>query len=86
MNNNNFGKENEKELEINYTQPFTKNISFDAGADITFDDITSTSNVYALQPDAKIYLYDTSISNYLNYHQKVYAAYAEISLPIGQFI
>lgn len=83
VSNNNFGKENEKELEINYTQPFTKNISFDAGADITFNDITSTSNVYALQPAAKIYLYDTSVSNYLTYHQKVYAAYAEISFPVG---
>ncbi|MEO8712135.1 MAG: TonB-dependent receptor [Parafilimonas sp.] len=83
INNNNFGKENEKELEIDYTQPFSKNVIFDAGADITFDDITSTSHVYALQPDDKIYLYDSSLSNYLSYHQKVYAAYAEISFPVA---
>lgn len=83
INNNNYGKENEAELEIDYTQPFTKDIIFDAGADITFDDITSTSNVYALQPDSKNYLYDSSVSNNLSYHQKVYALYTEISLPVG---
>ena len=81
--NNNHGKENETELEINYSQPFTKDILFDAGADITFDDITSASNVFALQPDGKNYLYDTSVSNSLSYDQKVYALYAEISLPVG---
>lgn len=82
INNNNFGKENEYELEINYTQPFKNDITLGTGADVTFDDITSTSNVYALQPDSKNYLYDTSVSNHLTYHQKVYALYAEISLPV----
>lgn len=82
INNNNYGKENETEIEIDYTQPLPKNMSFDAGADLTFDDITSNSNVYALQTDNKEYLYDSLISNRLSYHQQVYALYAEISLPI----
>ncbi len=84
INNNNSGNENEYEIEINYTQPFSKNISFDAGADFTFDDIKSNSNVFALQPLSKNYLYDSSVSNYLSYHQKVYAAYAELSFPVGK--
>ncbi len=83
IRSNNYGKENETELEINYAQPFTKDVIFDGGIDITFDDITSTSNVLALQPLTKDYLYDSAVSNHLSYHQKVYAAYAEISLPIG---
>jgi len=81
--NNNYGKENEAELEINYSQPFTKDILFDAGADITFNDINSASNVFALEAGTKDYLYDTSVSNALSYNQKVYALYAEISLPAG---
>ncbi len=85
INNNNFGNENEYELEIDYTQPFKNDITLGTGAEITFDDITSASNVYALQPDTKSYLYDSSVSNYLNYHQKVYAAYSEISLPVKHF-
>ena len=85
VNNNNLNKQNEYEIEINYTQPVTKKITFDAGADITFDDIISHSNVYGLQPASKMYSYDTSVSNYLSYHQKVYAGYAEISLPVGKW-
>ncbi len=85
VNNNNLDKQDEYEIEIDYTQPLTKKITFDAGADITFDDILSHSNVYGLQPASKLYLYDTSVSNYLSYHQKVYAAYAEISLPVGKW-
>ena len=50
INNNNSGKENEKEIEIDYTPTIGKKVVFDAGSDITLDDITSTSNVYALQP------------------------------------
>ena len=64
--------------------PFTEKINFDAGADFTFDDIKSTSNVLSLQPLDKIYFYDSSVSNYLSYKQQVYALYAEISFPVGK--
>ncbi|HEY1870247.1 MAG TPA: outer membrane beta-barrel family protein, partial [Chitinophagaceae bacterium] len=84
INNNNFGKQNETEIEIDYTQPFSEKVNFDAGADLTFDDITSTSNVYELQPANKTYSYDSLVSNYLSYHQAVYAAYAELSFPVGK--
>jgi ferric enterobactin receptor len=83
INNQNIGKENETELEIDYTQPFAKNMVFDAGADLTFDDISSNATVYSLQTDSKEYVYDSLISNRLSYHQQVYALYAELSLPIG---
>ena len=84
VNNNNRGIQNETELEIDYTNPFTEKINFDAGADFTFDNIKSTSNVLSLQPLDKIYFYDSSISNYLSYKQQVYALYAEISFPVGK--
>ncbi len=83
INNDNNGKENETEIEIDYEQPFSEKIKFDAGADFTFDDITSTSDVYALQTEKKEYVYDSLISNHLFYHQQVYAFYAEISLPVA---
>ena len=47
INNNNISKQNETEIEIDYTQPFAKNIVFDAGADLTFDKINGNSKVYA---------------------------------------
>ena len=83
-NNRNIGKQNEYEVEINYTQPFTDKITFATGVDYTYDDITNTANVYALQPESKLYLYDTSVSNYLSYKQSVYALYAELSFPVGK--
>ncbi len=84
INNHNAGKENETQIQVDYTQPFAKDVQFGAGGKITFNDITSNSNVYSLQPDSKQYLYDSLISNYLSYHQKVYAVYAEISMPVGK--
>ena len=32
----------------------------------------------------KAYLYDSALSNSLNYHQKVYAVYSELSFPVGK--
>ncbi len=84
VNNNSFGKENETEISLDYSNPFTKKIVFDAGTRVTLYNIKSTSNVLALQPDTKLYAYDPSVSNYLNYKQNVYAAYTEISFPVGK--
>ncbi|MEP6684011.1 MAG: TonB-dependent receptor [Parafilimonas sp.] len=83
INNKNFGKENETEIEIDYEQPFSEKINFGAGADLTFDNIKSNSNVFALDPLNKLYSYDSTVSNYLSYKQAVYAAYAELSFPVG---
>ncbi|MBV9961563.1 MAG: TonB-dependent receptor [Parafilimonas sp.] len=83
INNKNIGRQNETEIEIDYTQPFAKDIVFDAGADLTFDKINSNAQVYALQTDSKEYIYDSLISNHLTYNQQVYALYAELSMPVG---
>ncbi|MEP6466951.1 MAG: outer membrane beta-barrel family protein, partial [Parafilimonas sp.] len=83
INNSNFGKEDETEIEIDYAQPFSDKINFGAGADFTFNNIKSTSNVFALDPSNKLYAYDSTVSNYLSYKQSVYAAYAELSFPVG---
>lgn len=83
INNRNHGQENETEMQLDYTQPLPKNMILGAGIDVTFNDINSNSNVYSLQPATKEYYYDSLISNALTYHQKVYAVYAEITLPIG---
>ena len=83
VNNQNSGKEKETEITIDYTQPLQKNVMLGFGGKTTFSDITSTSNAYSLQLPSKNYLYDSLISNYLSYHQKVYALYAEITLPVG---
>ena len=84
INNSNRGKENETQISIDYEQPLAKDVMFGAGGRITFNDITSYANVNSLEPNSKQYSYDSLLSNSLSYHQKVYAIYAEISLPVGK--
>lgn len=83
-NNLNPGKENETELKVDYTEPLTKTIILGVGSKISFNDISSTSNVFSLQSNVKTYLFDSSLSNNLQYHQKVYALYSELSFPAGK--
>ena len=85
INNFNFGSEAETQVSVDYTQPLKKDITMGVGGRVTFNDITSNADVYALQPTTKNYLYDTSVSNYLAYHQKVYALYAEVALPVSNW-
>ncbi|MEO8763001.1 MAG: TonB-dependent receptor [Ginsengibacter sp.] len=82
-NNINPGKENGTEFTIDFTEPLRKNVTLGVGTKIHFDDINSTSNVFSLQT-GKAFLFDSSLSNYLKYHQKVYAAYVELSFPVGK--
>jgi len=53
---------------------------------VSFYDINSTSEVMRYQPDVKQYLFNSSLSNNLDYHQKVYAFYSEISFPVGKLL
>lgn len=80
------GKEQETELAIDYTHPLSKEVLLGVGGKLNFYNIKSTSNVMQFEPlDAK-YLFDSSLSNYLNYDQKVYALYSELSFPIAHFL
>lgn len=85
INNHNKGTENETQISIDYTQPLKENVMLGFGGKVTFVDINSDANVFALEPAIKSYLYDSSVSNRLSYHQKVYALYAEISLPVSNW-
>ena len=85
-NSENSGKEKETELTVDYTDPFTKDIKLGIGGKLNFYDVTSTSDVMKFQPADSKYLFDPSLSNYLDYHQKVYALYTELSFPIAHLL
>jgi len=85
-NSNNPGKEKESQLTIDYTQPITKTVILGVGSKLNFYNIASTSNVLMYDVANTKYSFDTSLSNNLNYHQKVYALYAELSFPIGKIM
>jgi ferric enterobactin receptor len=79
---NNPGKEKETEITIDYTQPLKKNVILGVGSKANFYDITSNSDVLNLDPASGKYSADDFLSNSLDYHQKVYALYSEISFPV----
>ena len=82
--NTNPAKENEYEATADYVQPLRKDVNLGIGGKFGGYDISSITDVLKWNPDANDYLYNSSLSNSFNYHQKVYAAYAEISFPIGK--
>ena len=81
---NNPGKMTNTEIKTDYTQPLSKNVLFGMGSKFSFYDIISTSQVMRYQPLIKQYLLNPSLSNNLDYHQKVYAFYSEISFPVAK--
>ena len=83
-NSNNPGKINETEIKADYTQPIVKDVTLGIGSKVGLYDINSNSSVLRYQPDSKQYFLNSSLSNNLAYHQKVYAFYSEISFPVGK--
>jgi ferric enterobactin receptor len=83
-NSANLGNETETEIALDYSYPITKDIAFGTGGKLNFYDIKSNSDVLMLQPPGNKYLYDSSLSNSLDYNQKVYAVYAELSFPVAK--
>lgn len=81
----NLGKENETEFTIDYTQPLKKDVSLGVGTKYVSMDITSASTVNSFQPNTEAYAFDRFLSNNLDYRQKVYAGYAELSFSAGEF-
>ncbi len=83
-NSINPGKERETQAQIDYVQPLKKDVNWGMGGKFTARDITSSAGVTSFQPTPKSFLYDSTLSNSLDYHQKVYAVYSELSFPVGK--
>ncbi|HXB28289.1 MAG TPA: outer membrane beta-barrel protein [Puia sp.] len=81
--NNNPAKESEYEIMMDYVQPLSKDINFGVGGKFSGYDISSIADALLWDSYANNYLYDSSLSNNLSYHQKVYATYAELNFPVG---
>lgn len=84
INSINPGKQNENELLIDYTQPLRKDVILGVGSKVNFMDINSTSDVVKYDNSTNQYVPDPFLTNDLNYHQKVYAVYSELTFPVGK--
>jgi len=78
--------ENEFEAKVDYTQPLREGVNLGWGGKWSGYDIITNARALVWNPYAGNYLYNFSLSNSLNYHQRVYAGYAELSFPIGKTI
>lgn len=85
ISNRNPGTERETDLEINYTYPFTKKVVLGTGGKLVLLDINSNADVLSLDPASKELTFNPTLSNFLNYHQRVYAVYAELGFPVGHW-
>ncbi|HVT86122.1 MAG TPA: TonB-dependent receptor [Chitinophagaceae bacterium] len=83
-NSSNPGKESQTEFTIDYTNPLKKDVVFGTGGKIVTNRITSDADIATFHPDMKEYFYNNSLSNDLDYKQRVYAFYSEISFPVGK--
>ena len=75
------GNEQESEIRIDYTQPIKEKIVLGLGSKLGLYDITSNSQVLKLNSMGN-YITDNFLSDNLQYHQKVYAVYSELSFPV----
>lgn len=85
ISNKNPGKTKETEITIDYTQPIKEDFILGVGGKASFNNISSTSNVLSFEPYLQAYKTDTSLANNLDYNQKVYAGYAELSFPVSNW-
>jgi outer membrane receptor protein involved in Fe transport len=84
VTNSNPGKENETQVTLDYTQPLSEKIQLGTGVKATWFDISSDAAIYEYNTGNKEYLFAPSLSNSLQYHQQVYAGYAELTFAAGK--
>lgn len=78
------GTESETEIQIDYSQPLKEDVLLGLGTKFTDVNIGGISDVLSYQPNSQLYVTDRFLSNSLRYHQKVYAFYSELSLPVSE--
>lgn len=85
-NSHNPGTQSESELKIDYTQPLTGKLKFGAGG--RFSNASNISRAAVLSYDANTGDYGRNdfLSNSLDYHMTVYAAYSELSVAVTKWL
>ncbi len=71
-------------VSLDYTQPLSEDIKLGVGTKTTLYTIATNAEAQSYQPAIKTYEPDAFLSNGLNYKQKVYAGYAELSFPVAK--
>jgi outer membrane receptor protein involved in Fe transport len=83
--NLNGATEKESELKLDYSEPITDKVKLNFGSKITELGINSATNVF-IQTATQASKQNNSLSNTLNYNQKVVAIYSELEFPIKNWV
>ncbi len=78
---NNQGTDFENSIQLDYAQPFSEKVKGEMGIKGDIHQITSLTNTYLAPAAPPTYLYDSALSNQLDYRMGVYAVYASVSFP-----
>lgn len=81
-NSTNPSTQKESELAVDYTNPVKKDVILGVGGKINYREILTGSNVLSYQPSVKQFLPNTYLTNSLEYYQKIYALYTELTFPV----
>ncbi|MES2062534.1 MAG: outer membrane beta-barrel protein [Bacteroidota bacterium] len=84
-NSNSPGSENETEIQLDYTQPVTKNLIIETGVKTVLQTIRSSANVFTLDSLTQQYGFDARQSYDLYYNRKVYAGYLSATFSVFNF-
>ncbi len=80
------GKEFQRNIQVDYTQPISEKLSMELGGRAVRRSFSSNSNVNSFNPFSKEYAYDSRQSNALKYSRDVYALYATLAFPVFNFL
>ena len=83
--NLNGATEKESELKLDYSEPITDNVKLNVGSKVTELGINSATNVF-IQTSTQALKQNNSLSNTMNYNQKVVAFYSELEFPIKNWV
>ena len=85
VKNNNPATIRLSEFSLDYANPIKKDVKLGLGTKLSLLDIESNSAVDSYMPQLKQYQHNNYLSTSINYQQKVYAGYGEISFPVSHF-
>jgi len=72
---NNPGQDLETNISLDYTHPVNDSLLFETGAKTVISELSSTSDVYLLNPVLQTYDYNSSQSSLFSYNRNVYSCY-----------
>ncbi len=77
--------ENQSELKLDYSEPISDNVKLNFGSKLTNMGINSATNVFN-ESNTQQLKQNNSLSNTMDYNQKVLAIYSELEFPIKEIL